>query len=216
MSAATMIACAADQIIMGKHSFLGPIDPQLIMQTALGPRSVPAQAILEQFDRALQDATDPIKLRVWAPMLAQYGPDLLVTCQNSAKISEEIVSVWLKSYMFKGQADAEAKGKQIAAWLSDHSLFKTHGRPISRDELIAKGLSGVQSLEQDQNEQDLFLSIHHATAHTFTSTPVVKIIENNLGKAYVRVVLPPVQIIQAPLVQPPTQPAPPSAPVGVP
>jgi ClpP class serine protease len=27
MSAATMIACAADVIVMGKHSFLGPIDP---------------------------------------------------------------------------------------------------------------------------------------------------------------------------------------------
>jgi hypothetical protein len=41
------------------------------------------------------------------------------------------------------------------------------------------------------------LSIHHATAHTFTSTPAVKIIENNLGKADVRNVLQPVQIIQA-------------------
>jgi ClpP class serine protease len=28
MSAGTMIACACDQIIMGKHSSLGPIDPQ--------------------------------------------------------------------------------------------------------------------------------------------------------------------------------------------
>jgi len=27
MSAATMLACAADEIIMGKHSFIGPIDP---------------------------------------------------------------------------------------------------------------------------------------------------------------------------------------------
>jgi hypothetical protein len=113
MSAATMIACAADQIVMGKHSFLGPIDPQFIMQTALGPRSVPAQAILEQFERALRDAADPVKLRVWAPMLAQYGPDLLITCQNAAKLSEDLVSEWLKSYMFKGQADAEAKGTPL-------------------------------------------------------------------------------------------------------
>ena len=27
MFAATMIACAADEIVMGKHSFLGPTDP---------------------------------------------------------------------------------------------------------------------------------------------------------------------------------------------
>ena len=33
MSAATMIACAANKIIMGKHSFLGPIDPQVSLGT---------------------------------------------------------------------------------------------------------------------------------------------------------------------------------------
>lgn len=52
MSAATMIACAADEIVMGKHSFLGPTDPQLPLATALGMRLVPAQAILDQFDKA--------------------------------------------------------------------------------------------------------------------------------------------------------------------
>jgi hypothetical protein len=186
---------------MGKHSFLGPIDPQLFIQTAFGPRSVPAQAILEQFDRALEDAASPVKLRVWAPMLAQYGPDLLVTCQNAARLSEDLVSEWLKLYMFRGQPDAEAKGKAIAHWLSDHSAFKTHARPISRDELVAKGLSGIHVLEEDQIEQDLFLSVHHATAHTFTSTSAVKIIENNLGKTYIRSA----QIMQV-LTPTPTQP----------
>src|SRR5208337_1766644 len=33
MSAATMIACAGDAIVLGKHSFLGPIDPQLMLNT---------------------------------------------------------------------------------------------------------------------------------------------------------------------------------------
>jgi Serine dehydrogenase proteinase len=208
MSAATMIACAADQIVMGNHSFLGPIDPQLIMQTALGRRSVPVQAILEQFERALQDAADPVRLRVWAPMLTQYGPDLLVTCQNAAKLSEELVSEWLKSYMFHGQADAEAKGNAIAHWLAAHSKFKTHSRPIARDDLIAQGLI-IRSLEQDQAEQDHFLSIHHATTHTFNNTPTMKIIENNLGKAYMRMMLQPVQIMQAPPPPPPPRiPAP--------
>ena len=36
MSAATMISCAANEILMGKHSFLGPIDPQLLVSTPLG------------------------------------------------------------------------------------------------------------------------------------------------------------------------------------
>jgi hypothetical protein len=215
MSAATMIACAANQIVMGKHSFLGPIDPQFMMQTALGVRSVPGQAILEQFERALWDAADPVKLRVWAPMLAMYGPDLLVTCQNAARLSEDLVSEWLESYMFKGQANAKTKGNAIAGWLADHSAFKTHARPISRDELLAKGLI-IHSLEQDQVEQDLFLSVHHATAHTFNNTSAVKIIENNIGKAYVRAVAV-VQIMQAPTPpQAPTPAQPPAPPAAAP
>jgi len=36
MSAATMIACAADEIILGRHSFLGSTDPQILIPTGLG------------------------------------------------------------------------------------------------------------------------------------------------------------------------------------
>lgn len=52
MSAATMMALACDEILMGTHSQLGPIDPQLTVVTPEGPRSSPAQAILDQFGRA--------------------------------------------------------------------------------------------------------------------------------------------------------------------
>ena len=45
MSAGTMIACSAKQIVMGKQSSLGPIDPQIF--------GMPAQAILEEFQMAI-------------------------------------------------------------------------------------------------------------------------------------------------------------------
>ncbi len=41
MSAATMMALACDEIVMGAHSQLGPIDPQLTIHTPEGPRSAP-------------------------------------------------------------------------------------------------------------------------------------------------------------------------------
>ena len=70
MSAATMIACAADEIVMGKHSFVGPTDPQLLLATQLGIRPVPAQAVLDQFDRAQRESKDPTKYAAWVPMLS--------------------------------------------------------------------------------------------------------------------------------------------------
>jgi hypothetical protein len=81
MSAATMMACAGNRILMGKHSFLGPIDPQFVINTATGPRQVAAFAILEQFELAKTECQDTAKLSAWLPMLSQYGPDFLVKSQ---------------------------------------------------------------------------------------------------------------------------------------
>ena len=47
MSAGTMIACSVDSILMGRHSSLGPIDPQY--------RGLPAHAVLEEFKKAYEE-----------------------------------------------------------------------------------------------------------------------------------------------------------------
>jgi len=44
----------------------------------------------------------------------------------------------------------------------------------------------IDDLEADQTFQDLVLSIYHATTHTFNGSPAVKIIENQNGRAYIR------------------------------
>ena len=41
MSGGTMIACSCNEIVMGKQSSLGPIDPQIL--------GVPAQALIDEF-----------------------------------------------------------------------------------------------------------------------------------------------------------------------
>ena len=205
MSAATMIACAADVIILGKHSFLGPIDPQIIINTPLGQRMVPAQAILEQFEQAKSECQDPAKLGAWLPMLNQYGPDLLIQCENANKLSEELVRGWLETYMFKSDRKRKKKAKDIGEWLAKHGHFKSHSRHIQRSELEKRGLN-VEHLEDDQSAQDLFLSVLHATTHTFNGTTAVKIIENHLGKAFIKQVQP--VIVQIPGGPPgPGQPA---------
>jgi len=185
MSAATMVACSGNVIVMGKHSSLGPIDPQLVLQTSIGIQMVPAQAILDQFEQAKRECADPAKLAAWMPMLGQYGPHLLVFCQNALKMAQELVRDWLKAYMFIGDPDKTVKARKLARWLADHGKFKSHGRHISRETAREKGLI-VENLEDDQVSQDLFLSVFHATTHTFDRTTAVKIIENHAGKAYIK------------------------------
>jgi ClpP class serine protease len=88
LSAGTMIACACKEIIMGKHSSLGPIDPQL--------RGLPAHGVVEEFLRAHTEIkSDPSKAAVWQPIIAKYNPTLIGECEKSIDWSNEMVKEWL-------------------------------------------------------------------------------------------------------------------------
>lgn len=186
MSAGTMLACSGNQIVMGKQSFLGPIDPQFILQTQLGARMVPAQAILDQFDMAQRECKDTEKLASWLPILSQYGPGLLVECKNAIALSKRLVKDWLCSYMFAGQKRASWKAAIAARCLADHQKHKSHGRHLDRDDCKKLRLN-IFDLEIDQTFQDLVLSVFHASTLTFTVTPAAKIIENQNGKAFIKI-----------------------------
>ena len=123
-------------------------------------------------------------------MLSQYGPDLLATCTNASDLSKTLVTDWLTKYMLRNDPNGVTKAVAIGVWLADHNHFKTHGRPVSRDEARRNGLI-VVDLESDQPLQDAVLSIYHATAHSFAGTSAVKIIENHLGNAFLSVVAQP-------------------------
>jgi hypothetical protein len=131
-SAATMMSMAADEIIMLDDAELGPIDPQ--MQTANG--FSPAEAIKDQFLKAGQEISqDAKRLSVWLPIIQQMGPSLLVQCDNAINLSKELVRQWLTRFMFKGDPDAATKAEAVAAFLGQHSNFKSHGRRIRIEDL---------------------------------------------------------------------------------
>lgn len=185
MSAATMLACAGNRVVMGKQSFLGPIDPQFILDTKLGRKAVPAQAILDQFEIARKECRDPKLLGTWLPILPQYGPALLVQSRSGLDLAKELISEWLQSYMFAGDPAGGQKATQIAERLSDHSHFKSHGRPIGRSRARDFGLL-IDDMETDQELQDYVLSVYHCATITFDATPAVKIIENHNKVAFVK------------------------------
>jgi hypothetical protein len=184
MSAGTMLACAADIIVMGKQSSIGPIDPQFILQTSVGIQSIPAHAILEQFKKAQEDcAANPKNLNSWLPMLSQYGPALLIRCQDQIDFGKELVDNWLKAYMFKEEkADIPDK---IADYLSNHANFKTHGKHINIEKAKEIGLK-IEQLEDNQEFQDKVLSTFHATIHAFGRTNTAKIITNQNGNCFLK------------------------------
>jgi Serine dehydrogenase proteinase len=185
MSAGTMLACSANIILMGKQSSIGPIDPQFILQTSVGSQSLPAQAILDQFEMAQNDCTkNPKNLNSWMPMLSQFGPALLVRCQNQITFGKELVESWLKQYMFKDEQGSTSPAF-ISNYLSDHKNFKTHGKHINIIKAKELGLK-ITQLEDDQVLQDKILSVFHATMHSFGMTGAIKVIANSNGNCFIK------------------------------
>jgi hypothetical protein len=209
MSAATMWALAADRIVMGKHSQLGPIDPQMI--TAQGP--VPTRAILDQFERASEECRqDPARLGAWMPILQQYGPALLEQCANAEDLARRLASDWLAAYMFSGRDDPRADAERAAAFFADHGRHQSHALGLDREQAREVGIT-VDDLEGNAELQDAVLSVHHAALHTLNSA-CVKLAENHLGRGVFK--LQAQATVQLPVGLPPGQAPQPSVPPGPP
>jgi len=179
LSAGTMIACACKEIIMGKQSSLGPVDPQF--------RGIPAHGVVEEFLRAHQEIrTDQTKAFVWQPIIAKYQPTFIGECEKAIKWSNEIVKDWLLTGMLKRRKNAEQIAGKIIEELSDHALTKSHARHLSINRCRRIGLN-VTSLEKDPGLQDAVLSAHHACIHTLYGTNAFKIIENHEGIAFIQI-----------------------------
>jgi hypothetical protein len=196
MSAATMVTLAADEILMGAHSQLGPIDPQFTIFTPEGPRSAPGQAIKDQFDLAKRECQDPANIGAWLPILRSYAPGLLAQCDHQRRLAEEYAARWLERYMFAGDPEATAKAIATASWFSNFGEFLSHGRRVSREDARAQNLN-VIDLEADDDLQDAMLSVHHGVAHTLSGTPAAKLIENHKGRAWIQMSQV-VQVVQGP------------------
>nr|WP_197064237.1 hypothetical protein [Methylobacterium sp. ZNC0032] len=178
MSGGTMIALSAREIVMGRHSNLGPIDPQF--------GGIPAIAILEEFDRARTEIlADPNTALVWQPILSQYGPTLLSVADQSIKWARSIGTKAVRDGMLHGEADAAIKAAEIVEFMLSQDLHHAHGRHIHRNELKDKGVK-IIDLEDDPALQDAVLTVHHACMLTVGNANANKLIENHNGIAHVK------------------------------
>lgn len=177
MSAGTMIALSAKSIVMGKHSSLGPIDPQIM--------GMPAHGVVEEFNTAVtQIKADQANIAVWQPILAKYPPAFIGECQKAIVWAERMVKEWLVSGMFRGHADPDGAASAVIAELGSHALTLSHDRHIPADKAVGLGLT-IEMLEDDPALQDAVLTVHHACIQTLAETPAFKIIENHNGVGFI-------------------------------
>lgn len=198
MSAGTMIACSSREILLGKQSSLGPIDPQMA--------DLAAQGVLNEFKKALKEIKDdPDAAQVWRWIIQQYRPTFLGQCQQAIDWTKEFVGNQLRDVMFENEPDADQKAQSVVDALSDGDEHKSHNRHIPIAKCKEIGLR-VKALEEDNTLQDLVLSVHHCYMFLMMNTPAFKIIENHNGAAFVKSQQVPVQMLPQLVQQRPPQP----------
>lgn len=211
------------RFVLGNHSELGPIDPQILIPVLGGLRMAPAHAILRDFERAKREiAAELTSLPAWTPILQAYAGGLLDFCVQQISLSQDVVASWLREHMLSHEDagvqpdERERVARDIAEYFgsdASYERFRTHGRPIRIEELRAISGLRVRSLEDDDDLQDAVLSIYHALDFTFGGA-ALKIVENHNEARYVRIqqqILVPAQPIPGPAPTP-SPPPPPSTP----
>lgn len=178
MSGGTMIACSCKEIIMGKQSNLGPIDPQF--------GGIPAYGVIEEFEKAIEEIQkNPQTIPIWQEVVKKYHPTFIGECEKAINWSGEILEKWLLTGMFKNDPMKDEKAKKVVESLNEHEVTKSHARHIHIDECKEMGLKIVDLETMDDDLQDIVLSVHHSFMLTFACTDAVKIIENQNGQSYI-------------------------------
>lgn len=180
MSGGTMLACISKEIIMGKHSSIGPIDPQI--------GGVPAYGVIQEFENAKNEITrNPAAMPLWQIIISKYHPTFIGQCYKAIELSTELIKQWLlQGDMFKNEQDKETKVNTILNFLNNNEYTKIHSRHIDNEKAKSIGLK-IVDLEEDEKLHYAVLSIHHCYMHTFSNSNAVKIIESNTGATTVRI-----------------------------
>ena len=174
-SAATMLALSGNHIILHPSAILGPIDPQI--------NGIPARSIKRGFEKAKERIAKegPEVLPAYIPLIDKYSLDLLELCEDSEKLSKELVSTWLKKYMFNGEKNVGRKIRKAVSYFSDYDTHLMHSRPLPLDKLAEFDLKIELA---DDTLQDLLWESYILLNGLFNVSPFVKLYESAHGVSW--------------------------------
>ena len=174
-SAATMLALSGNHIILHPSATLGPIDPQI--------NGIPARSIKRGFEKVKERIAKegPETLPAYIPLIEKYSLDLLELCDDSEKLSRELVSTWLKKYMFSGEKGTHKKIKKAVEYFSDYDTHLLHSRPLSLEKLAEFDLKIELA---DTTLQELLWETYILLSGFFNVSAFVKLYESAYGVSW--------------------------------
>ncbi len=157
MSAATLVTMGADAIVMGETSEIGPIDPQMVIESGNQQVIRPAAAfvdayreLINQTQGAIRDGQPP---HPYVEMLRKMDPVSIQVCLKARAVSQTLASEYLLRYQLKGKSSEEVDS--VVKRFLEEGEQGTHGRPIRAEKAKEFGLN----VEVPDKEGDLWKSI---------------------------------------------------------
>lgn len=139
-SAATVICMGANKIWMNRTAELGPIDPQVVIRTHDGNLELrAAYYIVESYESLFKEAVGTKgNKEPYLQQLDRYDARDIREYKKIMELSVEIAIKSLKSGVMCKKTEEEIK--KLIGPFTDPEKTKTHGRPITLDEVKAAGL----------------------------------------------------------------------------
>lgn len=131
-SAGTLIALAADKILMSDSSELGPIDPQFPRKDSDGTvRWYSVLNYLEAYEAVCQKVNaDPHDIAAQV-MLSKFDPTMVVQCEAVKRRARTLAEQHLNRWMFQKK---KATYTKIAGDLMDIARWPAHGQMIGYED----------------------------------------------------------------------------------
>ncbi len=187
-SAATMLALSGNTITLHPSATLGPIDPQI--------NGIPARSIKRGFEKVKEiiKKEGPEALPAYIPLIEKYSLDLLELCEDSEKLSKDLVTDWIRDFMLLDNEQFDGQIKKSVEFFSDYDTHLLHSRPLIMNKLYQFKLNIAQA---DERLSELLWEAYIHLNGFFGLSAFVKLYENrhgvSWGRQFQQVIVPPQQ-----------------------
>lgn len=175
MSAATMLACAGDQIIMSGFASLSPTNPLVVVPTMGGSMMVPAQAVVDERNELLRHLRSPEATGEDLMSLVSQPPGLFHDARHIISESNLTLGGWIERYSRSPNAPQATTGQDIADRISSYYQYVGHSSVITLDDLQRYGLN-VDHMNNHSEVREPCMAAFHAVQVAFMLTDTAKVV----------------------------------------
>lgn len=182
MSAAAMLACAADQIIMEGFASLSPTNPLVVVPTMGGSTMMPAHAVVDEYNELVRRLQSPEGTGEDVIAIAAQPIGLFQDARQMISESNLTLRGWIEAYSRSPNAPEASTSQYIADWISGYYRHLGHTSVLTLADLQNHGLN-ADYMNRYADVQEHCMEAFYAAQVAFMLTDTVKVVRCHLDES---------------------------------